>query len=122
MSETKRTPVDPFDFLYDSREDAKTAFRDHWCGPEKFEHGKDTLVAKYDKHPEDGDGQAVEVYCCAMPARFYRLRILAGPNSIGEVRPGFSVGTGSGQERLAAAIAKAISEGMLGFYPEAVEP
>lgn len=43
MSETKITRVDPFDFLYDSREDAKTAFYDHWCGPEKFEHGQQTV-------------------------------------------------------------------------------
>lgn len=122
MSETKKTWVDPFDFLYDSREDAKTAFGVHWCGPSKFEHGEDALVAKYDKHPPDGDGQSVEVYCCALPARFYRLRVLAGPNSIGEVRPGFSVGTGSSQEELAASIAKAIADGMLGFHPEEVKP
>jgi len=75
-------------------------------------HGERLIVAKYDG---EGDGQTVEVYCFALPSRGYHLEVLPGPDSMGEQQPGYNIQTGSGMGELAATLAKAIAEGMIGF-------
>lgn len=91
----------------------KAVFGDRWVFEgAAFEHGKETLIAQYPK-PEPGDGQPVDVYCTAMPARFYRIAALASEDSVGEPKPAFSMSTGSGMEELSHAIAEAIESGML---------
>lgn len=105
------------DSCYRSRDDEIAAFGTRWIGPSRFEHGHDTLVARYDP-PDDSDGQPVEIYCCALPARSYTLKALPGRNSCGEpVRP-FELGTGTGTEMavLLAYMADAISNGMLAMH------
>ena len=96
-----------------------TAFNRQWCGPDKYETHKETLVARYEAQ---GDGQPVEIYCTAMPARFYTLKALAGKDSVGEPIAPFEFGTGSGIEmaRLVAQMGKAIAAGMLGWHNNAI--
>ncbi len=91
------------------------AFGEAWIGPERYETHKETLIARYES-PDDEDGQTVEIYCIAMPARFYTIRALEGPNSIGERQAAFEFRTGSSMAQLAADMGKAISEGMLGLH------
>lgn len=71
----------PFSFLNAPYADEIAAFGPHWCGPKEYEHGEDALVALYTSS-DDSDGQSVEVYCCAMPARFYTLKVLAGKTAL----------------------------------------
>ena len=95
------------------------AFGANWCGPEHYPHGEDVLVARYPKETDDdgkGDGQSVDVYCCAMPARFYILKVKSEPNSIGDNQDAFEVRTGSSEAKTAAIIAEKVASGMLGFY------
>lgn len=105
---------DPFDSMYESRRTDQKVFGKYWMGPFKFEHGKDTPIAFY-KAEEGSDGMNVEVECCAMPARFYKIRVLPTPNSVGEMKPGFTLTTGSSCAELAAQIAEAARDGMLGL-------
>lgn len=100
------------DFLYEARDDDRRPFGDKWCGPDRLDYGKDYLCAVFEKYP-GGDGQTCEVYISALPARFYKIKALASPNSVGEMHDEWALGTGSGAGRLAADIAKAIAEGML---------
>ena len=72
-----------------------------------------TLIAKFPKHPKDGDGQDVRVYCSSLPAEFFLIEALETPNSVNELNKGFSLSTGSGQAKLIADMAQAISTGML---------
>ncbi len=104
-----------FDELYYPSNDEKTTFGNKWCGPEKYPHGQEMLIAEYPK--TSNDGQTVSIYCNAMPARFYILKVKSGFNSIAIPQKPFEVSTGSGREKLADSIAKAIAEGMLGFEP-----
>lgn len=94
------------------REDGASFWGDAWCGPAVLPHWQETLIAKF---TGTGDGQDVEVYCTAAPARFYRINIIPGSNSIGEPMEGHVLTTGTGQEDLVKAIAIAYSEGMLGI-------
>lgn len=105
------------EFLYEITQFNKMVFGDHFCGSERLEHATETLIAQYPKDPPDGDGQSVEVWCEACPARFYRLVVAAEPNSLGKPQKAFSLQTGSGDKcaKLAAAMAEAISIGMLGL-------
>ena len=103
-----------FDFLYSTRRGDREHFGEHWIGPEVFEHFQETLIARYEAE-SDSDGQTVEVYCEAAPARFYTLKVLSGPNSIGESQNGYEITTGSGQGELVARLAEAIQQGMIGF-------
>lgn len=67
-------------------------------------------------HKEPGsDGQDAEIHVCRMPAAFYRIKVLAGTNSIGAPLPAFTLQTGSGTEMcdLAFEIANAVAKGML---------
>jgi hypothetical protein len=88
------------------------AFGEHWCYSGDYPHGEDVLVAFYPKE-KGGDGQNVEVYCAAYPARFYRIVALESYNSIGEPIPAWTLGTGSSMAEEAALLAEKISEGML---------
>jgi hypothetical protein len=106
------------DSMYVPYDRERRAFGNKWCGPDKYESWVETLVARYEKDPLDGDGQTVEVYCTAAPARFYRLKVLPSPDSINNQQAGFEITTGSGAGELAASIAEAISQGMLGFKPD----
>jgi hypothetical protein len=85
--------------------------------PEKFRHGEWELVADMKKAPEDGDGQSVKVFECRMPARFFKLEAMADANSMGEAQAPFVVTTGSGDEmaHLIGELAKAVTQGMIGF-------
>ena len=89
------------------------AFGPAWCGPEQYDHAVEVLVAKY---KGEGDGQDVDVYCTALPARFYRIEALPGTNTVGEPVLPASLSTGSGMAQLAAKMAEAFSEGMLGAH------
>ena len=84
-----------FPEMYIVRPNERAHFADHWCGPDVLPYGEDVLIAQY-VSPEDSDGQSCDVYCCAMPARFYTLKALSGKNSIGEPKKAFTLGTGSG--------------------------
>jgi hypothetical protein len=93
------------------------AFGAAWCGPELYETHKEQLIARYEPDA-DSDGQPVEIYCTPMPARFYTIRALESPNSVGEMQPGFELGTGSSMAQLAADMGAAIADGMLGLHHE----
>ena len=92
------------------------AFKENWCGPENIPDNHNTLVAKYPK-PDGSDGQSVNVFCYATPARFYELVVEEGIDSEGKMQPGYRINTGSSQAKLAAMIAESIADGMLGFTP-----
>jgi len=100
------------DFLYEVRERDSQAFGNAWCGPKCFDHYKEALVARY---PGEGDGQTVEVYCRALPARFYTLKVLAGQNSVGDPKAAYQLCTGSDMGEFSAELAKHISQGMIGL-------
>lgn len=106
-----------FEKMYVSNENDKQPFGTHWCLSDNtpLEHGKNTLIAVYKKNPKDGDGQHVEVYCIAVPSRFYTIKVLDGINSINKSKMSYSLSTGSSMEQLTADLAKAISEGMIGL-------
>lgn len=96
--------------LYIPYESERFAFGTHWCGPEKYRHGKDALVARYPRHP---DGYPVKVFCAALPARFYTLHVLPAKDSLGRSRPGFRVSFGSGDPGFVARVAEKIARGGL---------
>lgn len=102
--------------LYEPYQEEKEAFGDKWCGPKMYPNWDWVLIAKFPKE-DGGDGQSVNVFGCAGPARFYKLEVVSEPNSCGESQDAFEVTTGSGVSALAAQMAKAISGGMLGFKP-----
>ena len=95
--------VDPLESLYDG-----------------LEYGKETLLKHFDKSPADSDGQPVDVFVTAMPARFYTIKAYASKNSCGDEVAPFELATGSGDKmkELALAIAQAASEGMIGLHTE----
>lgn len=100
--------------MYIPHEDEKKVFGRHWCGPEEYLPWEKVLVARYPKL-EGGDGQDVEIYCVAVPARFYSIRVLAGENSVKTYLPAYKIETGSGASTVAALLGKEISRGMLQF-------
>lgn len=114
MARTRKaqmTPVPPpstlsvLDTLYAVHASERAAFGAAWCGPDHFTYGARVLVARY--VPEaDSDGAVAEVYCNAMPARFYRLVTATGMMRFG-----------SDTEELVIACAKAIAEGMMDLQP-----
>ena len=109
-----------FDTLYVPYRDEVRAFGSNWCGPEKYEGCTRTLIARYVSE-YGSDGQTAEVFCYAVPARFYQIHVLAGENSVGEPTAAYEVRFGSSKSELVAEIAQAIAEEMIGFYPTAVE-
>jgi len=77
-----------------------------WCGPDVLPHGEPTLIARLPAEDEDGDD--VEVFCTAMPARFYRV------DSIRRDRPTpRCLEMGSGMAEYARATAFHLARGML---------
>jgi hypothetical protein len=106
-----------FDSWYVPYASERAAFGVNWTDPQIYKYGEYIGCALYIR-PEKSDGQSVEVSCCAMPARFYKLNVLPGATSVGEERPGYVVTFGSGQAEIAAQIANAIREGMLTFRPQ----
>lgn len=103
-----------FGKLYETRPGERSTFGAHWCGPDTLTR-EWTVCARYPKSPADGDGQDVEIDCCALPTRFYRLRAAPSPNSVGAAKMGFALTTGSGMDRWAATTAELIAEGMVGM-------
>lgn len=104
-----------FDKLYKTAPDEIEIFGAHWCGPKAFTSIGEHLVARYESADYD-EGQTAEVFCKAAPARFYKIRVLEGIGETGNVQPPYVLSTGSGRRmaELAAQIAEAISEAMLG--------
>jgi hypothetical protein len=102
--------------LYVVKDYERRVFGDRWCGPTRYKRGEEHLVARYPAIG-GGDGQPVEIYVAAFPARALTIKALEGVNSIGQVVPAFTLQTGSGDEmhHLAVKIAVAVSEGMLGI-------
>lgn len=72
-----------------------------------------TIIATFPKVP-GSDGQPVEILEYRTPTRF-TVRALQSVDSIGELKPGFELGAGSGTNALE--LARAIAEGMIGVYP-----
>lgn len=107
--------MDVFARMYEPYQSELAAFGDAWCMKSTtLKHCEDVLVAFYQKE-RNGDGRSVEVYCCALPARFYTIKAMPSVDSAGEELKPFEMSTGSGMARLAADIADAISKGMLGL-------
>jgi hypothetical protein len=106
-----------FEQLYDVKPEESEVFGLNWCGSTKFEKHTPMLIAKFTKD-KDSDGQDVEVYCSAAPARFFTIKALDSTNSVNEINKGFTLETGSGMAVLTKQIAEAISSGMLGIYTE----
>ncbi len=109
---------DLFSFLYVTNECDLAPLRKLGAAlkmPGKFEHGKEVLIARL---PKKTDGHAVKVYETRCPASFYRVVAEPTTDYNGKPKPGFEIGTGSGDQmgELAAQIAIAISEGMLGLH------
>ncbi len=78
-----------------------------------LQHGKETLIARFPKDPPSGDGQSVDVYCCAMPAEFFTIKALEAQDSLNKPKKPFELRTGSGMAEIARVIAANIAEGML---------
>jgi hypothetical protein len=100
------------DFMYKTDE-MKKALGDSFCGPNILPHGQEVRIAIFAEDSEN-DGNGVELYCCAMPAKFYTVKALDGKNSLGKDIKGFSLNTGSSELDWAVTTAKMINEGMLG--------
>lgn len=105
------------DFLYQGNRRNPGALGDAYQPPEVFPHGEAVLVASLPKAHEDSDGLAVDVYECRLPATFWRLVAKPGPNSMGEMQPGFQITTGSGGDEmldLIGRLARLVTDGMIG--------
>lgn len=97
--------------------DEAKAFGSHWCfRDEFFEYAKETLVATYEN--ETGEGHPVEVYCTAMPTRFYRIDAGITRDANGWPVDGFSISTGGGMAALTHQVAIAITRGLLTVEPD----
>ncbi len=91
-----------FETLYPPRPYEQAPLGKRWCLEGHPGYGEELLCAAY---PRNGDeGCDVRVYRTAMPAVFYRIQ--AGD---------LSLNTGSSLHQLAAAMAEALSSGMLGL-------
>ena len=101
-----------FDALYDTK-NMSDALNDNWCGPDKLPHAEEVRIAIFDKE-DGGDGHKVELYCTAMPAKFFTIKALETRNSAGELRQGFKLNTGSGCFEWSIKTAEMLTEGTLG--------
>jgi hypothetical protein len=97
------------DEMYLVRAEERQLFNPNWCGGDRFENRTPMLIAKFNKG-HNSDGQNVEVYCTARPARSFTIKAL---DSINGIKKGFSLSTGSEMGELAKQMAIAISSGML---------
>lgn len=115
--------VNALDALYTPRYGGIATLGADYRPPARFEHGQWALVADLKPNPADGDGLGVRVFECRMPACSFKLEVQAGtsaPGRAGEEDVGrrtFVISTGTGDEmgRLIGALARAISEGMVGI-------
>lgn len=82
------------------------AFGKQWCGPKEFKHAEPTLIAQYTEI--EGDGRPAEIWCTAMPSRFYEVRVTYDTQLVC-----LSTGSGWPMAGLARQIANAIVGGML---------
>lgn len=101
--------------MYRVRSDDREPFGNNWCGPKEYKHFKKHLVATYSPD-ENSDGQPVDVYAVAAPARFWIIKALPDTDSMGEPREPYELSTGSGGKEMAEWVvqtAQLISEGML---------
>ena len=108
---------DALGFLYRPTHEDHKAMGPNYTPPEQFEHGIDALVMSMPKKWPDGDGYAVEVYECRCPAVFFKIVVKPTANSVGRVRPGLELNTGSGGEELRRWVvqtAAMFTEGALG--------
>jgi hypothetical protein len=107
----------PMAGLYEPDPRDRALFGKRYIKVGKFSHGDWQTVARFEKDREDGDGQAVEIDECRLPARFFRLRVLAAKDSMGKPQPGFVLTTGSGDEvgALMVKLAEAVAGGMVGL-------
>ncbi len=108
-----------FPFLYE-RHDTLIArlLGTHYERP-AFSTWTDCRIALLPKDPEDGDGQAVEIWEQRAPARFLTIRALAGVNSVKEPILAWELGFGSCNdevERTAFMLAKLVTEGMASLH------
>ena len=71
------------------------------------------LIQTIFKTPPNGNGQDVELYKIALPTKSYKIVVRSSPNSIGKMRPGFVLETGSGMKKWAEETARHISQGMI---------
>ena len=96
--------------LFEIKESEKAVFGSSWCGPDKFNRTDRPLIANYPKEI-DSDGQSVEIYCSAGPARSYEVKVLDDKDNHkkGSVIK-FGAGVGG---KLAVQIAEAIQDGLI---------
>ncbi len=108
------------DFLYKGNDprDQRIFEGLNYEGPEVFSHCDWHTVARIPKR-SGGDGQDCEIQESRMPARFFWLIVRPSENSVGEPIDGWVLSTGSGDDvgALMVAIAKMVSDGMIGSEP-----
>jgi len=100
----------PLNFLYDvtARETVPFQGNSRLTFNDRLQHGVPTIAASYTA--QNSDGQDVEVFVAAMPARFYRIKVAPRDD-----KPGYTITTGSGCADLVSQMAEAIADGMLGL-------
>lgn len=98
-----------FGSLYLPSEEDAEGFKGAYKPPKGFKHGKWHRVATYRKENPRGSGEDAFVLECRMPARFFKVKVAPRCGKV------YYLQTGSGEEmaKLAASLAKAISQGML---------
>ena len=108
----KKIP-DIFDCLMQNH-DTKIArlLGDNYMPEKEFNHYEDVKIATL-LSDNDDDGQDVIIYESRAPARFFKIKALDTPNSVGDIQKGFTLSTGSDVDQLAYDIAIAIHTGML---------
>jgi hypothetical protein len=89
-------------------EEELKAFGVFWCGPENYERGKESLVARI--LPAIRDAPVVEISCLPLPLRTYVVRVLETAE-----RKAYELYTGSGQAKLAFDIGLAICKREIGL-------
>ena len=102
---------DPLNHLY-TTDDLKKELGSNFCGPGSLPHGEATLIALFPKDSAN-NGHEVQLYCCAMPAEFFTIKVLNAKSVTGEERSGFSLVTGSGERNWAVTTSKMLNAGML---------
>lgn len=115
---------DFLDFLYErGNQELEQVLGDDYKPEGPFKHGADVVVARLPK--ESGDGLAVVIHECRMPARFYSIEAEPGADSMGRPKAGYRIGTGSGgdgrMEKWVVDTARLITTGMIGFHVGAKE-
>ncbi len=94
----------------------KSVFKEKYIGPNTLPSMEDVLIARFEKIPQS-DGFPVEVYVCAAPALFYKIKALKSENSINEPIEGFVLSTGTISDDMAYSLADLINQGMISCRP-----